>query len=111
MTPWDEGFKRAAWNAITTFAIAFLFTALVQYQMALTDMTMSDNEKIKNAVIFGLVAAFTPLAAGSAWAHSDQKRADNGTVISSDVPVQIAARHKKTTADQVVASNFPREAA
>lgn len=91
-TPWDEGFKRAIWAALTTFLVTFAFTFFVQFQLALADDTISDTDKLRNALIAAAISALAPLATGARNAKADQTRADKGIVLPSDVPVAIEAK-------------------
>jgi hypothetical protein len=112
MSPWDEGFKRAAWNALATFLGMFVLTFFVQWQQLLGDVAsdLSDSEKLRNALVAGVIAGLGPLVGGSLWARGDQSRADKGIVKPYDVPIQILARQRKTSPAMAV-GDFPSMAA
>lgn len=87
-TPLGEGTKRAIINAVITF----VYTAFLTYQGLLkAGVGGSEQDRIRDAAIAGVIVALAPFVVQTVQGGMDQRRANNGIVQASDVPIAIAA--------------------
>ena len=107
-TPLGEGTKRAIITALITgvYMAVITYQGMVQACAALLEGCVAvESDRIRNAVIAGILAALAPFVIQGAQALTDQKRADRGEVIPSDVPIAIAAKNSGVS-PKTVARDF-----
>lgn len=108
-TPIGEGTKRS----LITGAGTFIWTAFSTYQGFLlcnpligeACAAISEGDKLKTALVAGVIAAFAPFGTQMLQAAGDQRRADKGQIQASDVPVAAVA-HKRRVKPETALADF-----
>lgn len=108
-TPIGEGVKRA----VITAVITFVYTAFLTYQGLVKACELAaqacgpETDRLRDAVVAGVIVALSPFVIQTAQGAMDQRRADRGEVMASDVPIAIAASKTTKSAAEVAADFAP----